>query len=274
MTDHRFVEQCLTEGPTPRPSIIPVSTGVDPQVDLWVGMASSVAIEGYSALPHTPEQLEKEAAWEGGAAGAALAGCYRAWRTLPVDQRIDRAVLETLNRVVRNGAGGGQWRTVTVHVMRGREVVYTAPPPERVPEMMELFVEWLTRWDDHPLAAWWAHFVLVSIHPWEDGNGRTARLVEAHLLRKQNLGGWWASTRGNWPHRPAYYRTLGDTRHKQDLKAFYAHQQRMRRDAPPGTFHAVPFALRHGQSDTPDRGRVGRSPSWARLYEELIGGDY
>ena len=53
----------------------------------------------------------------------------------------------------------------------------------KVPELMSEFVSWLQKSDDNPLTiAVDAHFKLVSIHPFVDGNGRTARLLMNLLL--------------------------------------------------------------------------------------------
>ena len=55
--------------------------------------------------------------------------------------------------------------------------------PIHVPDEMESFMKWLTTTTDHPvLIAAQAHLKLVTIHPFFDGNGRTARLLMNLLL--------------------------------------------------------------------------------------------
>lgn len=64
---------------------------------------------------------------------------------------------------------------------------YAAPLPSKVPELMARFFTWFpqTRTEDHwpeCVRAIVAHFYLVSIHPFGDGNGRTSRAAESWLL--------------------------------------------------------------------------------------------
>lgn len=71
-----------------------------------------------------------------------------------------------------------------------REVRYRPPPPEWVPELMAGFVQDVNRWMVEcpaPVAAALVHFALISIHPFDNGNGRTARLLADMVL---DLKGW------------------------------------------------------------------------------------
>jgi Fic family protein len=48
---------------------------------------------------------------------------------------------------------------------------------------MDEFIKWLTTTNDHPIKiASRAHFKLVRVHPFVDGNGRTARLLMNLIL--------------------------------------------------------------------------------------------
>lgn len=75
----------------------------------------------------------------------------------------------------------GRYRKVAVR-LRGSETIL--PNPLKVPELMEEFFKWLqSEIADHPIkTALDAHFKLVSIHPFVDGNGRTARLLMDLML--------------------------------------------------------------------------------------------
>lgn len=75
----------------------------------------------------------------------------------------------------------GRYRNVPVRIS-GSAVVM--PNPLKVPDLMEEFLRWLTaRNSQHPVAfAGEAHYRLVTIHPFVDGNGRTARLLMNLLL--------------------------------------------------------------------------------------------
>jgi Fic family protein len=51
------------------------------------------------------------------------------------------------------------------------------PSPAEVPALMTDFAAWLRTAADTPETAFHAHLRLVGIHPFNDGNGRTARLL-------------------------------------------------------------------------------------------------
>jgi Fic family protein len=69
----------------------------------------------------------------------------------------------------------------------GKEIVhYQAPPPERVPHEMNLFLHWLNKdnkWDLVVKSAI-AHFWFIIIHPFDDGNGRIARAISDLILAR------------------------------------------------------------------------------------------
>ena len=64
-------------------------------------------------------------------------------------------------------------------------------PPEYVdiPELLEELVNYVNTTDDHPLiVAAVVHYQIVTIHPFEDGNGRTARLLSGYILDINGYG--------------------------------------------------------------------------------------
>lgn len=77
----------------------------------------------------------------------------------------------------------GRYRSNEEHVVSGalgrERVHYVAPAPERVEAEMAKFISWFNA--DKPLSpiirSAIAHFWFVSIHPFEDGNGRLARIL-------------------------------------------------------------------------------------------------
>ena len=77
----------------------------------------------------------------------------------------------------------GKFRKGSVGILKGKKVVHTAPPADRV----RFLVENLFRWSkaekaEHPLlVASVVHYELAFIHPFMDGNGRTARLWQ-HIM--------------------------------------------------------------------------------------------
>ncbi len=64
----------------------------------------------------------------------------------------------------------------------GSMVVF--PNPQKVPTLMKEFGQWLSQAQATVETALQAHLRLVSIHPFSDGNGRTARLLLNLLLVK------------------------------------------------------------------------------------------
>jgi Fic family protein len=99
----------------------------------------------------------------------------------------------------RSGMGKirvGQWRddrTGPMQVVSGpigkEKVHYQAPPAKQVDREMRAYLTWFNRKDsiDPVLKAALAHLWFVTIHPFEDGNGRIARaLTDMILARSEN----------------------------------------------------------------------------------------
>jgi Fic family protein len=64
-------------------------------------------------------------------------------------------------------------------------------PPEYcdIPKLLDELVEYVNTTDDHPLiVAAVVHYQLVTIHPFEDGNGRTARLLSGYIMDINGYG--------------------------------------------------------------------------------------
>ena len=66
---------------------------------------------------------------------------------------------------------------------------YIPPEYSDVPVLLDELVEDVNTTDDHPLIkAAVVHYQLVTIHPFEDGNGRTARLLSGYILDINGYG--------------------------------------------------------------------------------------
>ena len=66
---------------------------------------------------------------------------------------------------------------------------YIPPEYTDVPKLLDELVEYVNCTDDHPLIiAAVVHYQLVTIHPFEDGNGRTARLMSGYILDMHGYG--------------------------------------------------------------------------------------
>jgi len=84
----------------------------------------------------------------------------------------------------------GRYRTHEEHIvsgMFGRERIhYVAPSPERLDAEMEKFLDWFNSTENvsYVVRSAIAHFWFVSIHPFEDGNGRLARILSDMMLAR------------------------------------------------------------------------------------------
>jgi Fic family protein len=117
-----------------------------------------------------------------------------------------------------NEAHPGEYRASQCYVVNSatRQITYTPPPPEKVPGLMEEFVAWLNESDDiNPiLAAGISQFQLVDIHPFCDGNGRTARLLSTLCLYRKGYDFKKLFTLSEYydRNRPAYYAAIKSAR--------------------------------------------------------------
>lgn len=66
---------------------------------------------------------------------------------------------------------------------------YIPPEYSDIPGLLRELTEYVNTTDDHPLiVAAIVHYQLVTIHPFEDGNGRTARLISGYILDINGYG--------------------------------------------------------------------------------------
>ena len=76
-----------------------------------------------------------------------------------------------------------------VYDSQSGEVDYIPPEYSDIPALLDELVEYVNTTDDHPLiVAAVTHYQLVTIHPFEDGNGRTARLLSGYILDINGYG--------------------------------------------------------------------------------------
>ena len=108
--------------------------------------------------------------------------------------------------------------------------VHRGAPHEQLPGLMSKYIEFLISRQmeaEHPaIRALLAHFFLVTIHPFGDGNGRTSRLVEAGILFQggYNVHGFYGLSNYFYRHDDEYKRLLQKCREKQpfDVTPFIA----------------------------------------------------
>ena len=117
----------------------------------------------------------------------------------------------------------GAWRVHPVQVVSGpigqERVHFEGPEPSLVPREMTTFLEWLNGPPEtsEVLRAALAHLWFVTIHPFDDGNGRLARAIaDMCLARADNTAQHYYSMSDQiHRERNAYYRILEQTQKKE-----------------------------------------------------------
>lgn len=97
------------------------------------------------------------------------------------------------------------------------EAVFRPPPHDAVPELVDELCQTFAAGEWHPaVSAAWLHVAFAAIHPFRDGNGRTARILSSLVMYRNgfrtptftSLEEWWGR------HPEDYYRAfacLGET---------------------------------------------------------------
>jgi Fic family protein len=97
----------------------------------------------------------------------------------------------------------------------GQRVHYQAPPAARLPEEMDRFLSWFesSGKTDELLVAGLAHLWFVTIHPFDDGNGRIARAIADMALARSEHSDqrFYSMSAQIRRERNAYYTTLEHT---------------------------------------------------------------
>jgi len=137
----------------------------------------------------------------------------------PVTEGLIREIHKRLVRGVRgNTASPGEYRRIQNYVANSitKQIIYPPPLPQDVPPLMAAFVSWLNSEQEiHPiLVAGIAQFQLVHIHPFVDGNGRTARLLSMLCMYRKGYDFKRLFTLSEFydQDRPSYYRAIQSVR--------------------------------------------------------------
>lgn len=109
---------------------------------------------------------------------------------LPVTEGLIREIHKRLVKGVRgNSAAPGEYRKIQNYLVNSKtgETVYTPPPVYEIQRMMQELVDYINKTNEvHPvLVSGIAQFQLVHIHPFLDGNGRSARLLSTLCLYRK-----------------------------------------------------------------------------------------
>ncbi len=109
----------------------------------------------------------------------------------------------------------GRWRPGDIYIRREQtgEIVYQGPDADRIPELIEEFVDQVQQSANPVLVKGaMAHLNLAMIHPFSDGNGRMARCLQTLILAREQIVAPVFSSIEEFLGRntQAYYDVLGD----------------------------------------------------------------
>ncbi len=162
---------------------------------------SSTSIEGFSVTPAEALALVsgREEAGRGEEDRLAVA-CYAramdhvgAMALDPSFRWLDRVILDLHFDAChfQRDKDPGSWRTGPIGVSApDGSLDYRGPDAEEVEGLMGEVVDWLEKGDlktDVVVRAAMAHLHVVSVHPFRDGNGRVARIVQSLVLAREGL---------------------------------------------------------------------------------------
>ena len=117
----------------------------------------------------------------------------------------DRGLLIALHDLIlagRFGEGAGRFRTTMAYVGNSAtgEPIFTPAEPECVSALVDRAMERMQAGHPHPaIGSAWVHLAVAAIHPFRDGNGRTARIVATLAMLRgafrlpefTSLEEWW-----------------------------------------------------------------------------------
>lgn len=196
------------------------------QIQLKREVAGTSRIEGAeftereleAALKRTPQELETRSQRQ----AAAAVATYRWIASLPIDRPLDDALVREVHRRLVTGCDDdhcppGQLRSRDQNVTFGtprHRGVDGGPACEKA--LLDLVEAIRTEFPAHdPLVqALSLHYHLAAMHPFLDGNGRTARALEALMLQRVGLRDTLFIAMSNfyYEEKPAYLQALNDTR--------------------------------------------------------------
>ncbi|MFR8505957.1 MAG: Fic family protein [Peptoniphilus sp.] len=134
-----------------------------------------------------------------------------------LEEDLDEELIKDLHQILMDNIfSGGIYRNGNVRITGAS---FSPPSWEAVRQEMKNFIEdyKIKKENTHPVElAAWVHAEFIRIHPFQDGNGRSARLLLNFILMK----------RGYLPivieakNRPAYYQALDNYGREGDLGLF------------------------------------------------------
>lgn len=196
------------------------------QIQLKREVAGTSRIEGAeftdreldAALRETPHQLETRSQRQ---AAAALA-TYRWIASLPPDRPVEEALVREIHRRIVAGCDDdhcppGELRRPDQNVTFGTPRHRGADGGQECADAFRALMDAIRtsfRAHDPLIQALALHYHLAAMHPFLDGNGRTARALEALMLQRLGLRDslFIAMSNHYYEEKPAYLQALNDTR--------------------------------------------------------------
>ncbi len=132
----------------------------------------------------------------------------------PVSEDLIRRLAGLVVRGKRSGAAAYRDGQNVIHDAATGRLVYLPPEASDVPALMHQLLRWMHQAERERtpvvLVAALAHYQFVTIHPYYDGNGRTARLLATFVLHRggYGLGGIFSLEEYHSRDIEAYYRAL------------------------------------------------------------------
>ncbi|MCG5513627.1 Fic family protein [Ectothiorhodospira shaposhnikovii] len=138
----------------------------------------------------------------------------------------------------------------------GRQRVhFEAPPADRLEAETGRFLDWVNADSGEPplIKAGLAHLWFVTVHPFDDGNGRIARAI----------GDLWLARADGSPQR--FYSLSAQI--QRERKAYYDILERTQKNLPGANFRASPEGVRH--RDVPDN-RSMDVTEWLAWFLDIL----
>ena len=116
----------------------------------------------------------------------------------------------------------GVYRSGSVGVMEGNNVIHLAPPAKKLSELMRNLFDWIKNTEEHPIISSCVfHYEFEFIHPFADGNGRMGRLWQSLILSHwSKLFSYIPVESIVYEHQKAYYEAIQESTNKTDCYPF------------------------------------------------------
>lgn len=187
---------------------------------------SSTAIEGNTCVLKQVENIaEGRTVTASPAEQLEVRNALRAYTELLKFKPFSLPSLRTAHRVLMADGlilAPGEFRRQAVEVYITPETTRTMPPWQTVPESLETLFGYLKKNPDSLLfKSVRFHFEFVNIHPFLDGNGRTARLWQTRLLSEFHPAFAYADVETMiFEHRRGYYAAIRKAQTAREVNPF------------------------------------------------------